>query len=83
LAVLAIRNDSSNTDDIKENAIYAGSLLNDGMIEEINEKNQRLGKDLPMELNSLQIFPTIFLISIMAKKCSSALSSVCEPTLQN
>jgi hypothetical protein len=48
------QNNSSNIDSIKEQGKYVRSLLNDSIMEEINEKNQRLAAELPRALDSLQ-----------------------------
>lgn len=48
------RNNSSNIDAIKEQTEYAKALLNDSMVKEIREKNQRLATELPLALDSLQ-----------------------------
>lgn len=54
-ALVAIsRNNSSNIDAIKEQMGYAKALLNDSMVKEIREKNQRLATELPLALDSLQ-----------------------------
>ena len=54
-ALVAIsRNNSTNIDTIKEQVGYARALLNDSMVEEIQEKNQRLATELPRALDSLQ-----------------------------
>jgi hypothetical protein len=54
-ALVAINeNNSSNIDAIKEQTGYAKALLNDSMVEEIHEKNQRLATELPRALDSLQ-----------------------------
>lgn len=47
-------NNSSNIDAIKEQTGYAKALLNDSMVKEIHEKNQRLATKLPRTLHSLQ-----------------------------
>lgn len=44
----------SNTEEIKEQAKFARTLLNDSIIKEINEKNQRLATGLPQALDSLK-----------------------------
>lgn len=54
-ALVAISgNNSSNIDAIKEQTEYAKALLNDSMVKEIYEKNQRLATKLPRALDSLQ-----------------------------
>lgn len=54
-ALVAISgNNSSNIDAIKEQTGYAKALLNDSMVKEIREKNQRLATELPLALDSLQ-----------------------------
>lgn len=54
-ALVAISsNNSSNIDAIKEQTAYAKALLNDSMVKEIHEKNQRLATELLLTLDSLQ-----------------------------
>ena len=53
-ALVATRNNSTNIDTIKEQGGYARALLNDSIVEEIQEKNQRLATELPRVLDSLQ-----------------------------
>jgi hypothetical protein len=48
------QNNSSSIEAIKEQGKYARTLLNDSIVKEINEKNQRLGTELPRSLDSLQ-----------------------------
>jgi hypothetical protein len=53
-ALVAISgNNLSNIESIKEQARYARALLNDSMVEEIQEKNQRLATELPRAFDSL------------------------------
>lgn len=46
--------DSSNVQSIKEQAQYARILLNDDVLKELIERNERIGTDLPRLLVSLQ-----------------------------
>jgi hypothetical protein len=46
--------DSSNVQSIKEQAQYARALLNDDVLKELMERNERIGTDLPRLLDSLQ-----------------------------
>jgi hypothetical protein len=54
-ALMAIgQNNSSDMDAPKEHGRYARMLLNDSILKEINEKNERLATELPRALDLLQ-----------------------------
>lgn len=61
------RYDSSNTTAIREQAQHARILVNDSVIKELKEKNQRIAAELPQVLDSLQNISTLELNSTIDK----------------